>query len=107
MKRRTWQRIITSIDLRFFHGCEFHSGTAFNISEKGIFISTSRYPTPNSTLSILFHTESGLLVCSARVIWVRKTNNSYNDMGVEILNPQKDYWSYIEDLKYTDKAWNH
>jgi hypothetical protein len=98
-EKRAVERISTSKDLRFFHGCEFHSGTTYNISDSGMFISTTRcFPSP-SKLLIFFHRENSLLAISARIKWVRRTNGSCNGIGVEIVNPRRDYLNFLENLK--------
>lgn len=102
-EKRACERIRTSKDLRFFHGCEFHSGTTYNISDHGMFISTTRCLPSPSTLLILFHRENRLLAFSAKIKWVRQTNSSCNGIGVEIVNTRSDYLNFIENLKSEER----
>ncbi len=99
MEKRIFERIPSSLAVRFPHENMFYSGTVLNLSEKGMFISTKRLFPAYSVFSITIKRENELLKVFVRVKRAMKTNGYYDGIGVEILNPQKKYLEFVENLR--------
>lgn len=74
---------------------EYYPGTLTNISEKGMFISTSISFPLESRLTILINTDSGMLNIPAKVRWLRKSTDMYNGIGVEVSELTNKYFEFV------------
>jgi hypothetical protein len=98
VNKRSFERVSTSINARFFFGNLFYSGTLLNVSEKGMFINTKRYLPIESMFVVIFRLDNELFKIIAKVKRVAK-DDSTNGMGIELLSPSNDYMEYINSLK--------
>ncbi len=99
MEKRNYQRISTAVDARFLYGDMFYSGTIMNLSEKGMFMRTRICLPFNCLFEIIINKKDVLIKVNVRVKRVTKINGYYDGMGVEILNPQKEYLEFIDSLR--------
>lgn len=98
-EKRSFKRINTNIDARFFYGDIFYSGTVLNISEKGMFIHTKRRLPSDSMFVIIIREEHALLKVIAKVRRYSVDYTGSDGMGVELLSPSADYVKFINRLK--------
>jgi hypothetical protein len=99
MEKRAVERIAAEIDTRFFYGNMFYSGTAVNLSERGMFVHTHSCVPANSEFLVIIKDKKELIKISARVKRVTKTEDRFDGMGIELLNPSARYLEFVEGLK--------
>lgn len=99
MKKRALDRVHTCIDARLFHNHAFCSGTFLNLSEKGVFISAKKYFPVDATFVTIMRVGNEQLLVIPTVKWIKKINGMHHYLGAEILNPQKDYIRFVENLR--------
>jgi hypothetical protein len=97
MEKRAYERMPADIEVRLPYGNKFYSGTILNLSEKGMFISTKKFYPSDSMLSIYIDNKPVNLL--SRVRRYRMTAGHLDGIGIEILNPQKKYLDFIDDLR--------
>jgi hypothetical protein len=100
MHKRASERIDTKIEVRFFFGRTFFSGTATNLSENGIFISTNTCFPTKTMLNLFIPLEKNILKVLVEVRRVVKTYDDYDGMGVKILNSPEQYLEFIKGLEF-------
>ena len=101
MARRVSWRIPLNINVRF-HCCDKEcSGTVINLSENGMSISTNEICFPKDLpFEIMISFKEQALYASVKLVRSVKTNNDYDSIGVEILNPSQEYLSFVKNLMY-------
>ena len=97
MERRFSERRPFNIDTILIAGNLFYRGTVLNLSEKGMSISSNRRFPADSVLVVIIRKK---IMVIARVKWAKKTNSHYYIIGVELLNPLKDYLELVNSLGY-------
>ena len=103
MWKREFKRIPASIKVRFFSGTTTYYGTVTNLSEKGMFISTKVSFPMQPQLKILIPLKDEILRIPALVRSFGKSGNNYNGIGVELLNPSRDYLEFVGSLRTAEK----
>ena len=100
MQRRASERIPSNFTVRFSCcNCDYE-GTAMNISEEGMFITTNRMSFPfDSDLEILVHTGSEILKVPATVMRINKSRDYYDCLGVKIQAPSQNYIRFVQSFK--------
>jgi len=98
MEKRTDQRIPVSVEIRFFHGRMFYSGTLSDISKKGMFISTVECIPPDFRTVIIIPYKDDLLTVNSRVSRLRQNSGCFTGMGIEILHSKNRYLEFIDSL---------
>ncbi len=99
MEKRSFERIDADVDVRFSYGYIFYTGSITNLSEKGLFIRTKNCLPMNSLILIMYRVEDELIKILARVKRSTKSNRYDDGMGIEVLNPQKKYIDYVNNMK--------
>ena len=99
MERRSFERISTNINARFFYDNMFYTGSILNLSERGLFLSTKRCLPSDSMFVIIIRLEEKYLKLVAKVKRLAQGEGYYNGMGVEILTTSVSYLNFIRDLK--------
>lgn len=99
MEKRSFERIDADVDVRFSYGYIFYTGSITNLSEKGLFIRTKNCLPTNSLILIMFREDDELLKILARVKRSTKSNRYDDGMGIEVLNPQRKYIDYVNNMK--------
>ena len=98
--RRIFERVPSSIKVKFYCGDAEYCGTATNLSENGMFITVKEMFFPFSSqfeLSVLLKDE--VLKMHARVNRVMKSIDLYNGISVELINPPRHYLNFVETLR--------
>jgi hypothetical protein len=99
METRAYKRIATNIHVSFC--CctiNYYSGTATNVSENGMFISTYMCFPLNSDFDILILSNKEMLKVPVIIRWLRKSSELYDGVGVEVKNSAKEYFEFIDDI---------
>jgi desulfoferrodoxin (superoxide reductase-like protein) len=99
MKERTFERMTTSLRVNFSIGNEIHSGTLTNLSKNGMFIITKNCLPLKSKFDILIPSDEGVMSVSVKVRRLWKVSNDDDGMGVELLNPSKQYIEFFNSMR--------
>ncbi len=102
MQKRSFDRIFTNLDVRYFCGSIIHNGTVTNLSEKGMFIRTRMDFPFDSIFDLLIPLDEEVLHVPVKVRRIVKTDNFYDGIGVELLNPPQNYLKFVNNLKLTE-----
>lgn len=99
MKRRAFKRLLSDIKVKFSCCYIDYEGVVTNISESGMFISTSGMNFPfESKLEILMPTDHRVLKIPVEVTRMIKSSDLYDCMGVRLINPSQDYLEFVSNL---------
>ena len=99
MDKRTCERITVRITVRFYSSNEGYSGTAINISKKGMYILIRNMPFPvEQQLKISFPLNKAVIQLPATINRIIKSPDSHDGLGVELLNPSQDYLRFLKRL---------
>jgi len=100
MEKRFYQRVYTNnIETKYFCGNTMHTGTVENLSENGMFINTMVCFPFESQFEAFIHSNYGVMKVPVRVSRIVKTDDVYNGMGVEIVNPPVNYLEFVKRLR--------
>jgi hypothetical protein len=97
--KRAYKRFPANLSVNFSYGNTLFTGVMQNLSENGMCINTSRLLPCKTCVTMLIHLEKSFLEISARVSRIEATMNIYNPMGLEVLNPERDYFELVDKLK--------
>jgi hypothetical protein len=101
--RRSYTRVPSRIQARFFCGSRIYAGDITDISEKGMFVSTDMRLPVNSRIDIMILVDRKVVKIP---VTVRRTvkldnpggNNANNGMGVELTRSVQKYIDYIHSV---------
>ena len=99
MEKRVFERISMNIKARFFSGEFEYAGTITNLSEKGMFISTEVSFPLKPQLEILIPLKEELLNVPVKIRNFGKSGDTYNGIGVELINPPQNYIEFVDNLR--------
>lgn len=99
MERRSFERIPVRIDARYFYGNMFYTGTVCDLSEGGMFIRTRKYLPEKSMFLLMIRVNNKVLQIPAQVKRYVRTNGHHDGMGVVLLNPAKEYVTFLNEIK--------
>jgi hypothetical protein len=100
MQKRTSERKPSNINIKFSCDNVDYTGTVTNLSENGMFIKTRDMCFPfNSTFEIIIPLEEELLNLPVKVSRITKTNDSYDGIGVELLDPPRNYLEFAKSFR--------
>jgi hypothetical protein len=97
IERRSAVRVPVGEDVKICEGNLFFSGTALNLSEKGMFIGTKKYFRREAISLIVMRLKDRLFKLPAKIKRSTLKTGFYDGIGVELINPPRDY---IEFLNY-------
>ncbi len=97
--KRASERISTNIAIRFFYGNMFYSGVVTDLSAKGMYIRTMVGLALGSLFPVVIRKEGEVLIELARVKHLAKTSDDHDGMGVEIINPSRDFLKFTNGSK--------
>lgn len=103
MWKRAYKRIPTDIKIRFFSGPKEYYGTVTNLTEKGMFISTKVNFPLQPKLKIVIPWKREVLRVSALTRSFTRSGNNYNGIGVELLEPSREYLEFVNALRTATK----
>jgi len=103
-ERRTYDRVQTSMEARFFCGNRYYAGKITDVSEQGMFISTDIRLPINSSFDIMMVindqvTSVPVTVRRSIESTYRSDNLSSGGMGVELMKSPTQYLNYVSRLK--------
>lgn len=87
VQRRLSERLPVDVEVKYFNGNIFYSGSIKNVSENGMYIKTRRCLPSESIFAIIIRTHNKLFNVLAKVKWLINISDQHCGMGVEILNP--------------------
>ncbi len=99
MQKRAFDRIPVNLEVLYFCGSMIHNGTITNLSEKGMFISTKMDFPFDSSFELLIPLNNEILNVPVKVKRIVKTDNFYDGIGVELLNPLPNYLRFVNNLR--------
>jgi len=98
-ERRSSERVPVGEEVKICEGNLFFSGTALNISDKGMFIGTrKRFPVKAISL-IVMRIKDRLFKLPAKIIRSTLETGFYDGIGVELIDPPKDYTEFLNYWK--------
>ncbi|MHA1942356.1 MAG: PilZ domain-containing protein [Candidatus Hodarchaeales archaeon] len=97
--KRTCERIRKSICVKFVNGKSAYPGIIMNLSEKGMFIGTKETFPSKPKIEILIPLKKEVLKVHGKIKSFGSAGKIYNGIGVELLNPKKNYLKFISNLK--------
>ena len=100
MKKRAFERVDSSIQVRFSYGNSIYPGIVNNLSENGMRIRTNNCLPFKSKFEVHFPATEEVVTLPAKVIRLVKSNDFFYAMGVELLNPSMKYLKYVRDFKW-------
>jgi hypothetical protein len=99
MNKRASERVLSNIKVKFSCCHIDYDGVVTNISESGMFISTSGMNFPfESKLEILMSTGHRVLKIPIEVTRMIKSADLYDCIGVRLINPSQDYMEFVSNL---------
>ncbi|GBE04724.1 PilZ domain protein [bacterium BMS3Abin10] len=98
MEKRVSKRMPTRVALRFPCCNTVHSGVATNLSEDGMFINAELSFPIQSRLEILIPSGKEILKVPVKITRIVEKDKVYKGMGVELVNPQKNYLEFVIKL---------
>jgi len=96
---RTFDRIPVLIEVEINCDNKVYKGTLMNLSESGMFIRTNSMPFPlQSLIEISMPMNEEMIIISGKLVREENIRGYYNGIGVELLNPPKNYIDFIYSL---------
>lgn len=100
MEKRSHKRIPFTLRVEFDCSNTICCCTAANLSENGMLLKTSDIPFPMDTrFEIYVHLKGEVLEVPAKVSRLLKTDNVYDGIGIELIDPPASYVDFIKDLR--------
>lgn len=106
MEKRVFDRADAELPVKYYCDRMFYSGTVINLSENGMFISTTNFLPCLDIIEVLIPLEDEVSMCYARIRRIVKINDYKFNIGIELLNPPSNYLMYVSRLKSADKTQN-
>ena len=100
MERRAFERVNTSLPVKYMCDDRLYTGTIENISEKGMFISTGNFLPCIKTLDVLIPLEKEISKFSVKIRRIEKNDPSHLSMGVEVQHPPDNYIKFVKALQF-------
>jgi hypothetical protein len=98
MRKRPFHRIRSNLKIRFFCSHSFCAGTVKSLSEKDMLIETKMTLPFDRKFDVVICLREKLMRVHVRFRKFIGNNKSYDIMAVEVLNPQKDYLEFIDNI---------
>ena len=104
MEKRTFERTDTNLPVKYFCENMVYNGTIKNISENGMYISTTNFLPCKHNIEMMIPLKEEASIFKARIRRIEKVNDALFNIGVELLNPPDTYIKFIESLKSSSKV---
>ncbi len=98
MSKRPFHKIRSNLKIKFFCSHSFCAGTLTDLSEKGMLIETKMTIPFDRIFDVVICLRERLIRVHVRFRKLIGNNKSYDIMAVDVLNPQKDYLEFINDI---------
>lgn len=99
IERRSSVRVPVGEDVKICEGNLFFSGTALNISDRGMFIGTKKSFPLNAISLIVMRIKDRLLKLPAKIKRSTLETGFYDGIGVELIDPPRDYLEFLNYWK--------
>lgn len=101
MARRESWRIHLEKEVKVSCKGEICEGTVKNLSERGMFISIGNGSFPKGPeLDIILSLNDSTLSIPVRLVRYERADNSNDGIGVELIDPPKQYKEFVDSLLY-------
>jgi len=104
MRKRSCERIASSLLVKFDHCDSINYGIVTNVSERGMCIKSGVCLPRDSSAVLLIPLKDEHLAVTARVRWVINSDEFYDSMGVELSDPPERYLQIIENIKSFERV---
>jgi len=104
MNRRSFDRIDTSLPVKYVCDDVLYSGTIRNLSENGMFIKTGNFLPCINWIEIFVPLEEEISSFFARIRRIEKVDDANFTMGIELLDPPYNYLEFVGNLKAAMKS---
>ncbi len=98
-EKRAFKRVSVEEEISISYGNMFYSGTVFNLSQKGMFISTKKCFSLDSTSVIFFSQKNNYMKLFSKIKRVTELNGNQNGIGIELLSYPQVYLEFMEALR--------
>jgi hypothetical protein len=98
MEKRAYVRIDASLPINYFCENILYSGKVKNLSENGMFISTSNFLPCDNRIDLFMPLKEEMSKFPATIIRIEKINDLKYNIGVELLNPPQKYFKFVNNL---------
>lgn len=98
MRNKPFHKMRSNLKIKFFCSHSFCAGTVTNLSEKGMLIETRMTLPFDRKFDVVICLRERLISVNVRFRKLIGNNKSYDIMAVDVLNPQKDYLEFINDI---------
>jgi len=106
MRKRSDERIESSLLVKFNHGDAVSYGIVTNVSERGMCIKSGVCLQPDSAALLLIPLKDEHLAVDAEVRWIKETEEFYDSMGVELLEPPERYLQIVANIRSVQSVAN-
>ncbi|MEW6599404.1 MAG: PilZ domain-containing protein [Nitrospirota bacterium] len=104
MDRRSFDRVATNLPVKYVCDDMLYSGTIRNISENGMYIKTSNFLPCINWIEIFVPLQEEISRFFARIRRVEKIDDANYCMGIELLDPPRNYLAFVGNLKTLVKS---
>ncbi len=98
MRKKTYYKIPSPLKVRFFCTHSFCAGMATSLSKRDMVIETKMALPLNGQFDVIICLREKLIKVPVKLKKMIGSNNSYDIMAVEILNPQQDYLDFVNSI---------
>jgi hypothetical protein len=104
MRKRSCERKSSSLLVKFTHCDTIHYGIVTNVSERGMCIKSGACLPCDSPVLLLIPLKDEHLAVDAAVKWVKKTDEFYDCMGVEMSEPPERYLQIVANIQSAESV---
>lgn len=99
MNERAYKRIDVSVNAHICCEPYRYQSTIINMSEKGVSIYTTMCFPIGTECSLIISGNDGMLEVQALVKHITKTEGFHDSMGLELVNPSRQYREFVNTLE--------
>ncbi|MEW6601375.1 MAG: PilZ domain-containing protein [Nitrospirota bacterium] len=100
MEKRAYKRIPVYMEVEFRCGSRIHNGTVMNISEKGMFISTTEMSLPlESRWEVRLPYRDVKITIPVSLRRMEMSPDSHDGIGVEFIGRSEEYYEFVNSLR--------
>lgn len=100
MRKRAVERIPADLKAEFFWSDKTISGHIVDLSENGFLVKTDACPAIKARFDLNINLPGDVMKVPVKVRRIIKTDNNYDAIGVEIINPPQEYLKYVDALRW-------
>lgn len=99
MLSRAYERISVQVEAKVYCNTTVFSGIIVNASENGLFLKTHMDFPFDMNIQLLIPTGDGILHLPVKVTRIVKSDDIYDGLGVELMQPSPPYLEFVKTLK--------